>query len=101
MAENNNGIKNIKPVEPVFEVHVHTGSSQSRVEIRKKVIHVYTHKKPIKGEANRDVIVQLSKYFNVPKKSIEIAKGEKSSKKLIKIKDFQGKLKINSTNQSG
>lgn len=89
MLENSD--ERIEPGETVFKVHVHTGSSKRKLEIRDKILHVYTNKRPVKGEANKDVIVQVSKHFKVPRTSIKITRGEKSSKKLIKIKRPFGK----------
>lgn len=41
--------------------------------------------KPIKGQANRELIDILSKYFKKPKSNIKIVCGEKSKSKIIEI----------------
>ena len=48
---------------------------------------VYLTTTPIKGEANKDLIKFLAKYFNTNKSNITIIKGETSHHKLIEIKE--------------
>ncbi|RKY01959.1 MAG: DUF167 domain-containing protein [Spirochaetes bacterium] len=67
----------------IIEVIAHTGSSKREIIQKDGKYHVYTPKKPIKGEANRDIIRILSENLNVPKSSISLVRGEKS-----KIKQF-------------
>ena len=68
-----------------IEVIAHTGSSKRGVIEKEGKYHVYTPKKAIKGEANRDIIKILSEKFDVPKSSILLIRGEKSKNKLFSI----------------
>lgn len=43
---------------------------------------------PIDGEANKDLIANLAKYFSIPKSKISIEKGEKSREKVISMRDL-------------
>jgi uncharacterized protein (TIGR00251 family) len=55
------------------------------IEVNDDEISVGIKSKPQKGEANRELIQKISKYFNVPQSHVRIAAGEKSKKKLIQI----------------
>jgi uncharacterized protein YggU (UPF0235/DUF167 family) len=68
-----------------IEVRVHTGSSRREVVIKGRELHVYTPKKPVKGEANLDVVGIISEYYRVPKSSIELLRGERAKVKLFRI----------------
>ncbi len=74
----------------VVEIVAHTGSSHRKIIKKDSQYHIYTPKKPIKGEANRDIIEMIADEFKVPKGSIELIKGEKSRVKLFKIKRIKG-----------
>lgn len=66
-------------------VTVHASSKIQKVEARDDgSIHVYTHKSPVNGDANREVIKILSKHYRIPKSRILLIRGEKS-----KIKTFE------------
>ena len=41
--------------------------------------------KPEKGEANKEIVKKLAKYFDVDKSKVKIIAGEKSRKKLVEI----------------
>ena len=69
----------------IINVIAHTGSSKRIVLEKNGVYHVYTPKKPIKGEANKDIIKILSEKFEVPKSSISLIKGDKSKNKVFSI----------------
>ena len=43
--------------------------------------------KPIKGEANKEIIKKLSKHFQISSSKIQIKKGHKSSEKIIQIQN--------------
>ncbi len=45
-----------------IQVRIHTGSSKRVIERKEKILHIYTPKKPLKGEANSDAIRILSDY---------------------------------------
>ncbi len=46
---------------------------------------VRVHAAPDKGAANKEVIVSLADYFNVPPSMVKIVRGEKSRTKLIEL----------------
>jgi len=46
---------------------------------------VRVHAAPEKGAANKEVIVSLAAYFDVPPSTVKIVRGEKSRVKLIEI----------------
>ena len=43
--------------------------------------------KPEKGKANKEIIEELAKFFNVKKNQITILKGHKSRQKIIQIEE--------------
>jgi uncharacterized protein (TIGR00251 family) len=55
------------------------------VEVNNDEITIGVTAKPEKGEANKEVIKKLAKYFDVSKSKIKIIAGEKSRKKLIEV----------------
>ena len=55
------------------------------IEVNNDEISVGIKSKPQKGEANRELVKKLSKYFGVPQSHVKITSGEKSRKKLIQI----------------
>ena len=55
------------------------------IEVNNDEISVGIKSKPQKGEANKELIKKLSKYFDVPQSQVRITSGEKSRKKLIQI----------------
>lgn len=69
----------------IIEVTAHTGSSKRTFIEKDGKYHIYTTKKPIKGEANKDIIKILSDRFKVSKSSITMIKGERSKNKTFSI----------------
>ena len=55
------------------------------VEVNNNEIIIGITAKPEKGEANREIIKKLSKYFDVSKSKVKIIAGEKSRKKLVEV----------------
>ncbi len=41
--------------------------------------------KPIKGQANKEIIKKISKYFGVSSSCVTIKKGQKTEKKIIEV----------------
>jgi len=41
--------------------------------------------KPIKGQANKEIIKKISKYFGVSSLCVTIKKGQKTEKKIIEV----------------
>jgi len=71
------------------EVTVHSASSKRCVEIKDQKIHLFTTKKPIRGEANRDAIALLADYFRVPRRCITLIKGEKTKNKIFRVESVK------------
>ncbi|MBI5377251.1 MAG: DUF167 domain-containing protein [Thaumarchaeota archaeon] len=55
------------------------------VEVNNDEITIGIKAKPEKGEANKEIIKKLSKYFDVSKSKVKIITGEKSRKKLVEV----------------
>ena len=69
-----------------IEVKIHTGSTRRGIEKKNSVLHLFTPKKPVSGEANEDAIKIISEEYHVAKKNIKIIKGSKSRNKVFRIK---------------
>ena len=67
------------------ETRIHPSSSRRGVFPDGDVLHLYTRKKPVGGEANSDAVEIISDYFNVPKSSVSIVRGDRSKVKLFRI----------------
>ena len=48
---------------------------------------VYVKSLPQKGDANREIVKEVAKYFRLSEENVKIIKGIKSHKKIIVIKD--------------
>ncbi|MCV0372081.1 MAG: DUF167 domain-containing protein [Nitrosarchaeum sp.] len=57
------------------------------VEINENKIVVGIRSKPIKGEANKEIIKKLAKYFGVSTSLVRIKAGQKSKEKIVEIQD--------------
>ena len=69
-----------------YAITVKPGASKDEIiETSPGNLTVRIHAKPHDGEANTALIGLLSKYFDVPKTSIAIVKGEKSRNKVIEF----------------
>jgi len=55
------------------------------IAVNNDEISIGIKSKPQRGEANREMIKKLSKYFKISQSQIIITSGEKSRKKLIQI----------------
>lgn len=55
------------------------------VEVNNDEITIGVTAKPEKGEANKEIVKKLSKYFDVNKSKVKIIAGEKSRKKLVEV----------------
>ncbi len=66
-------------------VKVIPNSKQEKILQEQDTLKVYLKSKPLKGEANKDLVRLLSKYFNKKKAEIKILLGKKSRKKIIEI----------------
>lgn len=68
-----------------IKVKVVTNADKNKVTTLGEKLKVYVKSSPVKGKANKELIELLSDYYNVPKTSVAILKGEKSKHKLIEI----------------
>lgn len=69
-----------------IEVQVKTGSKNPHIEsCEDGKYKVYLSKRPIKGEANQELIKVLSDFFHISPSLIEIKKGQKTSVKIIEL----------------
>ena len=55
------------------------------LEISENQIIIGIESKPVKGEANKEIIKKLSKHFQIPASSIKIKSGHKSKRKIVEI----------------
>ena len=71
----------------IFEIKVITKSSVNKIYFKNNIIKVKIREIPENGKANKAIIDLFSKTFKIPKKNINIIKGEKSSVKSLIIKN--------------
>jgi len=55
------------------------------IEVNNDEISIGIKSKPQKGEANKELIQKISKYFNIPQSQVRITAGQQSRKKLVQI----------------
>jgi uncharacterized protein (TIGR00251 family) len=58
---------------------------KSFLEIIDNQITIGIESKPVKGEANKEIIKKLSKHFKIPVSHIQIKSGHKSKQKIVEI----------------
>lgn len=78
-------IKNIIENKKTFEIKVITKASCNKIYLENDIIKVKIREIPENGKANKAIIELFSKTFKIPKKNIEIIKGQISSNKTISI----------------
>ena len=59
--------------------------SKEFLEIKKGQINIGIKSKPLKGEANKEIIKKLAKHFGVSTSVVQIKSGHKSREKIIEI----------------
>jgi len=59
--------------------------SKEFLEIQDNQISIGIKSKPIKGEANKEIIMKLAKHFGVSTALVQIKSGYKSKQKIIEI----------------
>jgi len=59
--------------------------SKEFLEIKKDLIKIGIKSKSIKGEANKEIIKKIAKYFKISTGLVQIKSGHKSSEKIIEI----------------
>ena len=67
----------------LYEVNVEF--NKEFLNIKENQITIGIKSKPIKGEANKEIIKKLAKYFRVSTSLIQIKSGHKSKQKIIQI----------------
>jgi hypothetical protein len=67
----------------IYKVQV--GFSKDILEIKENIIHIGIKSKPIKGEANKEMIKKIAKHFGISTALIQIKSGNKSKEKIIEI----------------
>ena len=67
----------------IYKIHVEF--SKEFLEINEKQINIGIKSKPIKGEANKEIIRRLAKHFGVSTTLIQMKSGHKSREKIIEI----------------
>jgi uncharacterized protein (TIGR00251 family) len=55
------------------------------LEITDNQITIGVESKPVKGEANKEILKKLSKHFQIPTSHIQIKSGHKSKHKILEI----------------
>ncbi len=59
--------------------------SKEFLEIQDNQINIGIKSKPIKGEANKEIIKKLAKHFGISTTRVQIKAGHKSQQKIIEI----------------
>jgi hypothetical protein len=59
--------------------------SKEFFEINKNLIKIGIKSKPIKSEANKEIIKKIAKYFKISTTLVQIKSGHKLSEKIIEI----------------
>ena len=67
----------------IYKVHVEF--SKEFLEIENDQIRIGVKSKPVKGEANKEIIKRVAKYFKISEAFVQIKSGHKSSEKIIEI----------------
>ena len=67
----------------IYKVHVEF--SKEVFEIINDEITIGIKSKPIKGEANKEIIKKIAKHFKISAAVVQIKSGYKSSEKIIEI----------------
>jgi hypothetical protein len=67
----------------IYKVHVEF--SNEFLEIKENQINIGIKSKPIKGEANKEIIKKIAKHFKISTALVKIKSGHKSQEKIIEI----------------
>lgn len=69
-----------------IDIHVKTGKNEGRV-IKKGFAdyEVWVKSPPVKGLANKELIITLANYFNVKPRNLRIVKGYMSHLKVVEL----------------
>ena len=55
------------------------------VKVEGNQITIGVKSKPVKGEANKEIIKKLAKHFGIPSLCVSIKSGKKAKKKIVEI----------------
>ena len=67
----------------IYKIHVEF--SKEFFEIQDNQINIGVKSKPIKGEANKEIIKRIAKHFEISTGLVQIKSGHKSQEKIIEI----------------
>lgn len=67
----------------IYKVNVEF--SKEFLEIEKDQINIGIKSKPIKGEANKEIIKKIAKHFKISTNFVQIKSGHRSSEKIIEV----------------
>jgi hypothetical protein len=67
----------------IYKVHVEF--SKEFLEINENQINIGIKSKPRKGEANKEIIKKIAKYFGISTSLVQIKSGHKSQEKIVEI----------------
>ncbi len=67
----------------IYKVHVEF--SKEFFEIENNQIKIGIKSRPIKGEANKEIIKTIAKHFKISTTLVQIKSGHKASEKIIEI----------------
>jgi len=67
----------------IYKVYV--GFSKDFLEVKDNQINIGIKSKPVKGEANKEIIKKIAKHFRVSTGIVQIKSGHKSREKIIEI----------------
>jgi len=65
--------------------HVLVEFQKDFLKVEGNQITIGIKSKPIKGQANKEIIKKISKYFGVSTSCVTIKKGQKTEKKIIEV----------------
>ncbi|MFB5623731.1 MAG: DUF167 domain-containing protein [Nitrosopumilus sp.] len=71
------------PKDLIYKVKVEF--SREFLEIQNDQINIGIRSKPIKGEANKEIIKKIAKHFKISTSLIQIKSGHKASEKIIEV----------------
>ncbi len=75
------------PIPVILKVKVIVNAKNNAIEFQEDgSVKLRIAQIALEGKANKEIVKFLSEIFNVPKRNVEIIKGEKSSRKSILIK---------------
>lgn len=72
--------------EKTIEVLVQPNSKEQSIEKFGEGLKIRLVSKPEKGKANKELIEMLSHFFGIYKDKIEILRGHKSRKKVVRVR---------------